>query len=51
MVVGEAQNEWGFVDLTTGRPMKVPQELRDAFTIIEDEGEARAVLEGAVDLV
>lgn len=44
-VLAEAQTEWVFVDLTTGRPMKVPQELREAFTIIEDEGEARAVLE------
>lgn len=45
VVLAEAQTEWVFVDLTTGRPAKVPQNLREAFTIIEDEGEVRAALE------
>lgn len=43
-VLAEAMTEWVYVSLDTGRPIMVPQELRDAFTIIEDEGEALEAL-------
>lgn len=46
VVLAEAQTEWVYVSLASGRPLKVPQELREAFTIVEDEGEVRAALEG-----
>ncbi|MDQ7836411.1 MAG: thioesterase family protein [Humidesulfovibrio sp.] len=45
-VLAEAETMWVFVDLKTGRPTKVPDELRAAFEIVEDEGEAKRMLEG-----
>jgi acyl-CoA thioester hydrolase len=45
-VLAEAETQWVFIDLITGRPTKVPQELRDAFELVEDEAEVKRVLEG-----
>jgi len=45
-VLAEAETMWVFVDLATGRPTKVPDTLRAAFEIVEDEGEVRKMLEG-----
>ncbi|OGR36743.1 MAG: thioesterase [Desulfovibrionales bacterium GWA2_65_9] len=45
-ILAEAETMWVFVSLATGRPTKVPDELRAAFEIVEDEGEVRRVLEG-----
>ncbi|MBU1228922.1 MAG: acyl-CoA thioesterase [Proteobacteria bacterium] len=45
-VLAEAETMWVFVDLATGRPTKVPDELRNAFEIVEDEGEVKRLLEG-----
>lgn len=45
-VLAEAETMWVFVDLKTGRPTKVPDELRAAFEIVEDEGEVKRMLEG-----
>ncbi len=45
-VLAEAETLWVFVDLASGRPAKVPEELRAAFEVVEDEGEVRRMLEG-----
>jgi len=45
-VLAEAETMWVFVDLSTGRPTKVPDALRAAFEIVEDEGEVKRMLEG-----
>lgn len=49
-VLAEAETMWVFVSLATGRPTKVPDELRDAWEIVEDEGEVKRMLEGEEDL-
>lgn len=46
VVLAEAETQWVFIDLTTGRPTKVPESLRTAFEIVEDEGEVKRMLEG-----
>lgn len=43
-VLAEAETLWVYVDLATGRPTKVPDELRTAFEVVEDEGEVRGML-------
>jgi len=45
-ILAEAETMWVFVNLATGRPTKVPDALRQAFEIVEDEGEVRRMLEG-----
>lgn len=45
-LLAEAETMWVFVSLATGRPTKVPDELRAAFEIVEDEGEVKRMLEG-----
>jgi len=46
-ILAEAETQWVFIDLATGRPTKVPQSLRDSFEIVEDAGEVTRMLEGA----
>lgn len=46
VVLAEAETQWVFIDLKSGRPAKVPQTLRDAFEIVEDEAEVKRMLEG-----
>lgn len=46
VVLAEAETQWVFINLTTGRPTKVPDTLLDAFEIVEDAGEAVRMLEG-----
>ncbi len=46
VVLAEAETQWVFIDLATGRPTKVPQSLRDSFEIVEDAGEVTRMLEG-----
>jgi acyl-CoA thioester hydrolase len=46
VVLAEAETQWVFIDLKTGRPTKVPESLRTAFEIVEDEGEVKRMLEG-----
>jgi len=48
VVLAEAETQWVFIDLKTGRPAKVPESLRTAFEIVEDEKEAKRVLEGKI---
>jgi len=45
-VLAEAETQWVFIDLKTGRPVKVPETLRNAFEIVEDPAEAMRLLEG-----
>ncbi|PKN06989.1 MAG: acyl-CoA thioesterase [Deltaproteobacteria bacterium HGW-Deltaproteobacteria-8] len=45
-ILAEAETMWVFVDLKTGRPTKVPDALRAAFEIVEDEAEVKRLLEG-----
>jgi len=45
-VLAEAETQWVFIDLKTGRPTKVPESLRTAFEIVDDEGEVKRMLEG-----
>lgn len=33
-----ARTEWAFVDVTTGRPRRIPAELRDDFQVGEEDG-------------
>lgn len=47
VVLAEAETQWVFIDLKTGRPIKVPEALRSAFEIVEDAGEVKTMLEGA----
>ena len=44
-ILAEAETMWVFIDLKTGRPTKVPDALRAAFEIVEDEAEVKRVLE------
>jgi acyl-CoA thioester hydrolase len=46
VVLAEAETMWVFVNLITGRPTKLPDELRSAFEIVEDEAEVLALLKG-----
>lgn len=46
VVLAEAETQWVFIDLSTGRPAKVPQSLREAFEIVEDAAEVKKMLEG-----
>ena len=50
-VLAEAETMWVYVDLATGRPTKVPDELRAAWEIVEDAGEVLGMLQngGAAD--
>lgn len=43
-VLAEAETMWVFVNLATGRPMKVPDELKQAFELVEDEAEVLELL-------
>ncbi|MDR3640510.1 MAG: acyl-CoA thioesterase [Humidesulfovibrio sp.] len=45
-VLAEAETQWVFIDLKTGRPTKVPESLRTAFEVVEDEAEVKKMLEG-----
>jgi acyl-CoA thioester hydrolase len=47
VVLAEAETQWVFIDLKSGRPAKVPESLRTAFEIVEDEGEAKKLLADA----
>ena len=33
IVVARAMTTWGYVDLTTGRPIRIPESVRSAFGI------------------
>lgn len=43
-VLAEAETVWVYVSLATGRPAKVPDELRQAFEIVQDEAEVLEAL-------
>lgn len=43
-VVAQAETRWVFVDLATGRRRSLPEELTDAFDVIQDEKEVRVEL-------
>lgn len=45
-VLAEAETQWVFINLATGRPSKVPDTLRNAFELVEDAGEVMKMLEG-----
>ena len=32
-IVAKAETTWGYIEFATGRPMRIPQVLRDAFSI------------------
>jgi len=49
VVLAEAETQWVFIDLKTGRPAKVPESLRTAFELVEDEKEVKKMLEGSAD--
>lgn len=36
-VLARGETEWVFVSATTGRPMRIPESIRSAFTLEEDE--------------
>ncbi len=38
-IIAEAETHWVFVDLKTGRPCLIPQEVRSAFEIVSEEAE------------
>jgi acyl-CoA thioester hydrolase len=46
VVLAEAETQWVFIDLKTGRPTKVPENLKNAFEIVEDDAEVKRLLEG-----
>jgi acyl-CoA thioester hydrolase len=46
-VVARAETLWVFVDLRTGAPVRIPAELRSAFEVVADDGEALQVARGA----
>jgi len=46
VVLAEAETQWVFIDLATGRPTKVPESLRTAFELVEDDKEVKRMLEG-----
>ncbi len=38
-VLVEAQTNWVFINESTGRPMAIPEEIKDAFSIVNSAGE------------
>ena len=39
-VLAEGETDWVFVDATTGRPRGIPEEIRQAFQIVENPAKA-----------
>jgi acyl-CoA thioester hydrolase len=42
--VARAETMWVYVDLATGRPTRIPDDLRQAFEIVSDDAEVHAAL-------
>lgn len=47
-VLAEAETAWMYIDMTTGRAIRVPDALRHDFAVVTDEEEVRAFLRAAV---
>lgn len=45
-VVAEAETLWMYIDLASGRPVRVPDAVAGAFAVVEGEDEVRRALEG-----
>ena len=45
-VLAEAETLWVFVNLSTGRPARVPEDLRTAFDIVPDAAEVLELARG-----
>ena len=43
-VLAEAETAWMYIDMTTGRAIRVPDALRHDFAVVTDEEEVRAFL-------
>ncbi|NIP80675.1 MAG: acyl-CoA thioesterase [Gemmatimonadetes bacterium] len=41
--VARAETVWVFIDVATGRPRRIPAEIRDAFPIVDDAAVAAAL--------
>jgi acyl-CoA thioester hydrolase len=42
-MLARAETQWSFVSLVNGRPLRIPEEIRSAFDIVETEDEALSV--------
>ena len=40
MLLAEAETQWVFIDMTTGRPVTIPQDLQTAFAIVNEDAAA-----------
>ena len=47
-VLAEAETAWMYIDMTTGRAIRVPDALRHDFAVVTDEEEVRSFLQAAV---
>ena len=47
-VLAEAETAWMYIDMATGRAIRVPDDLRHDFAVVTDEEEVRAFLRAAV---
>ncbi len=45
-VVAEAETLWMYIDLASGRPLRIPDEVSGAFAVVEGEEEVRRALGG-----
>lgn len=44
VVLAEAETNWVYIDLASGRPIRLPDEMRAAFEMVEDAGEVLRLL-------
>jgi len=48
--VVEAETLWVYCDATTGRPLPITPEIRDAFPIVDDDAEISAAIAAALSI-
>lgn len=46
VVLAEAATCWVYIDMHSGRPVRVPEALREAFVVVEDADEALRHIQG-----
>lgn len=44
-MLAQAETNWVYIDLSSGRPVRLPEELRAAFPIVENDSEALRFLD------
>lgn len=47
-ILAEAETQWVYVDMNSGRPCHVPDEVRSAFEVVEDAAEVLRLARGDI---